>query len=247
MAWFKRHEEEPDDEIVQLAKHAAELHGVPVQEVVETVLGDDDDEEAEVGAESDEEAPKRRHVGLWITVVCVGIAFGLVIVFFMRLANTADQSGPKAIAGIQAVETSIQPTPRGLPGLKGHYIWFSYPAVFDTVQNLANWPTTAERYIIGSTADYRRQITVTVENNTPEAKDDSGFQFRTDNPSDYTPQSTLVMGEAATIMVKSDGTERTLYWPHAGMLAVVSVTSTSGTDNLAQFMSVIIANMRWAG
>jgi hypothetical protein len=241
MAWFKRRakEEETEDEIATLARHAAEMHGVPVKEVVDTVLGDDDE------AEDDAEAPKRNHVGIWITLVVIGAAFGLVIVFFMKLANSADQSGPVAEAGIQAVAASIAPTPRGLPGLKGHYIWFSYPAVFDTVQNAQNWPNTAERYIIGSTSDYRRQITVTVETNTPSPSDDSGYQFRTDNPSDYTPQDTKILGEPAVIMVKSDGTERTLYWAHTGMLAIVSVTSTSGTDDLAQFMSVILSNMRW--
>jgi len=218
---------------------------VPVQEVVETIL-DEDGDGIDDRLEGDEERPNR-HVGAWVTTVVIGVIFGGGIILLIHWANESDQAGPNAKAGIEAVAQSIAPTPAGLPALQGHYIAFSYAQVFDTVKALPAIPNSAERYIIGSTSDYRRSINVEVESNTPAITDDSGYQYRSLNPSQYQPLTTAIDSEPAAVMVKTDGTERTLYWAHGGYTVIVSLSDTTGTDNLASIMNTIVATMRWVG
>jgi hypothetical protein len=245
MGWWKRKQEEETDEEQRLVLHAASLHDVATKEVVEAVL-DEDDDDAEFDDEFDaDERGRRSHAGLWVTLAVTAGLFGLGIFLVMKFVNKVDDSGPAANSGVQAMEASIKPTPPGLPSLTGQYISFSYPQVFDSVKTLPNWPTTAERYSIGSTGDYRRSIQVMVENNTAQPTDDSGYEFRSNTPSQYKPHDVKVGTEVAVVMVKSDNTEQTIYWPHAGKLAVISVTSSNGTDDLNSFVSTITGSLKW--
>lgn len=228
-----------------MVQHAAELHGVPVKEVIDTVLDEDEEDEDFDDEDSLDDAPKR-HVGAWITTLVIGCLFGLGIVFLIHWAEESDTSGP-ATTTVQAAEQSLEPTPTpaALPSITSKYITFSYPSLFNTVREEQNIPNSEERYIIESTADYRREIAVEVEGNTPTVGDDSGYQYRTLNPSLYQPEDTKVDGEPAVIMVGTDGTERTLYWAHAGSVVIISLTDTTGADNLAAFMDTIVGSLRW--
>jgi hypothetical protein len=240
MGWFKRRGEE-EDELASKVRYAAELHGVKPKEVVDTVLDEDDADEAEY--EEYEAGRKRSRVGLWVTLACVGLVFGLGIVLLMKLANAADKAGPVAEAGMQALQKSIAPTPAANPTLSGTHIMFMYPAVFDMVQHPANWPNTSERYALGSKADYRKSIQVYVENAASGLKGDSGYAYRSQNTSEYQATNVKVMGEPAVIMVKSDLSERTLYWPHGGNLVIMSVTGEG--NYLEGYLSVITSSLRW--
>ena len=244
MKIFGHKDAEEAQEIQRQVLHAAEVHGVTPSEVVETVFdqvpGDSDDE-------LDERGRPARHIGAWVTTVVIGVVFGVGIIALIHWANESDQAGPNAKSGLQAVAQSIAPTPAGLPALSGHYVAFSYPQAFDTVKALPEIPNSAERYIIGSTSDYRRSINVEVEANTPAITDDSGYQYRSLTPSQYQPLAVAVNSESAKVMVKMDGTERTLYWSHGGYTVIVSLSDTTGVDNLASFMQTIITTMRWVG
>jgi hypothetical protein len=239
MAWFRRREEEEED-IKHLAQHAVELHGVPVQEVVHAVLDEADDD-------LDDEDSRGSKVGILVTLGVVGIAFGLGIVFLIHLTSTADQRGPDAEAGPKAMKQKIAPTPAALPSLVGQFISFSYPQVFDAVKNLGNWPTSVERYSIGSAGNYRRSIIVTVEKNTPNFEDDSGYKYRSLNPSLYHSQAVKTLAGQGMVMIKNDNTERTLFLIHGAKMAVISVTSTNSGDDLLQYVGVIANTVRWVG
>jgi hypothetical protein len=241
MGWFKRKKEEAAEEEQRMVLHAAQLHGVAEGDVVDAVLDRDDEFEDE----ELEERGRRGHAGVWVTLAVVVLLFGAGVVVMMKIANGADQSGPTADSGVQAMKQSIAPTPAALPSLTGAYVSFSYPQVFDAVATLANWPTTAERYSIGSKDDYQRSIQVMVEKDTATPEDDSGFKFRQNSPDQYHAEPVKVGAEPAVVMVKNDNTEQTLYWAHAGMLVVVSVTSTTGSDDLSSFVNVIRSSLKW--
>ncbi len=252
IGWLRRKHEEEAAEEKRLVVHAAQLHGVSEHEVVDAVLdrddGDEPDDDEEFLDEEDDkegEPKRRRRVGVWITLVVVGAIFGAAIIGFEKLADGADQSGPIAGSGEQAMKQSIAPTPTSLPSYHGQYIAFTYPAAFDSVAALSNWPNTVERFSIGSAQDYRRSIQVYVEKNTAALTDDSGYEFRSEASSGYHSEATTVSGTPAVVMVKDDNSEQTLYWEHTGMLVVVSVTSTNGTDDLGSFVNVISGSLKW--
>ncbi len=254
MGWFgsKHAEEDPDEpeELVRLVQHAAELHGVTQNEVVGAVLDKDyEPTEEELDDElldEEDDLPTRRHwwgPGVWITFTFVGGIFGLAICGLIWLSHLA--TGPAASSGVEAFDASVAPKPLSNQTFLSPLLVFSYPGVFNNISTDSNWPNTSERYMIGSSTDYRRSISVIVETNAPLLTNDSGFQFRSEPGSGYNAQNTTVSGTPAVIMVKSDNTERTLYWEHGGVLVIMSVVSTNGTDSVEQIMDVITKSLRW--
>jgi hypothetical protein len=248
--WFfgrgrKDEVDEETEDLGRLVMHAAELHGVSSKEVVDTVLdhdtGYEDDEYLD--EELDEVPRKWWGPGVWITFVFVGGIFGLGIAGLIWLSHMA--TGPSASSGVTAFNASVAPKPLSNQTFLSPSLVFSYPGEFNTMSTEANWPNTTERYMIGSSGDYRRSISVMIESNAPMLTSDSGYQFRSEANSGYTPQNVTVSGSSAVVMVKGDNTERTLYWEHAGMLVVMSVVSTNGTDNVEQYMDTIVSSLRW--
>lgn len=236
MGWFKRKDKE-EEELEAKVRYAAELHGVRPKDVVDTVFDEDDED-----LEEYEEERRRPRVGFWVTLACVGVSFGLGIVFLMKLANAADKAGPVAEAGMEALQKSIAPTPAANPTLSGTHIIFTYPAVFDEVEHPANWSNTTERYTLSSKSDYRKTIQAYVEN-APGGQGDSGYMYRSQDKTDYQPVSVKVMGEPALVFVKSDNSERTLYWQHAGHVVIMSAVGEP--NELAGYMDVISSSLRW--
>jgi hypothetical protein len=232
--WLKRRSQaEEAEETRRLVRHAAQLHGIPADEVVRVVFDEDDEVEPE---------RPRSKVGLFITLSLIGVVFGLGIVGLMWLSNSSDKAGPTAVAGLEDLKKSIAPTPPANPTLSGIHISFVYPGVFDTVTRPAGSDGANDRYTLGSKSDYRKTIQVYVEKESSYTAD-SGYLFRSISTGDYTKQPVKVMGEAAVIMVKSDNSERTLYWEHAGNLVIMSAT---GEGNVLQgYMDVITASLRW--
>jgi hypothetical protein len=235
MRWGRRKDEEEAEETTRLVRHAAELHGVAASEVADAVLGDDDEDEPE--------EPRRRfRAGLWVTLGLIGGVFGLGIVGLMKLANMADKAGPAAVSGIAQLNASIAPTPQPDSTYRGTYIVFNYPGAFDQMTHPASLANTADQFGLSSRGDYHKSIMVYVEKEaTPTG--DSGYQWRNMNKAEYTPNPVKIMGEPATVMVKSDQSERTLYWFHSGYLVIVSATGEPG--NIPAWMSTITGSLRW--
>lgn len=235
MSLFGNRHGERIDELERQVQHLATIHNVSAQEVADVVL-DRDDEDDEL-----DDQPRKRRVGLWITLGVVGVVFGFGIVALMKVANMADQAGPSAVSGIQEMNASIAPSPKANPTMHGVHISFTYPAVFDDVSQLGNWSNTSERYQLVAKSDYRKTIQVYVENGVLNME--SGYMYRSQHPDIYKPNAVKVMGEPAVIMVKSDNSERTLYWQHAGKMVVMSALG-EGND-LQGYLDVIIASLRW--
>jgi hypothetical protein len=244
--WWYGREAEESDELERMVLEASELHGVPPKKVIKTVFEDEDDlDEEELLDDDDEDEEKpRSKVGLWVTIVFIGVFFGGAIVVLMWLSKLSDKAGPEANNYLQQTVKSIAPSPPAVPMLAGLYILFQYPPVFNNVQALPNLPTTSERYMIGSSADYHRTISVMVDKFGSLAGD-SNYLVRQEDPSEYTPDNIKVEGEPAVVMVKGDGTEQTLFWAHAAHVVVVSIDSNNGTDNLAKYMAVVQTSLRW--
>jgi hypothetical protein len=241
LSWFKHRDAEEANETRQLVRYAAELHGVSAEDVAHVVTDDDDDE-----ADEDEDEARRgsKHIGIWATMVVVGVMFGFGIIFLMRFTSGSDSTGPNAQAAIQAVQKSIQPTPSANPSYSGTYISFNYPSTFNNVKMQPSTGIWAEQFTINSTTNFDREIAVSVEN-VATAQTDSGYMYRNMTPSLYTPAKTTVMNEAATVMVKADNTERTLYWEHGGKLVVVSITDTNAGEDIASYMTLVTSTLRW--
>ena len=244
MGWFSRFSRiEKEGEVEKtrnLVKHASQLHGVPVEEVVNTILDEDDE------ADEDEYENGRgaKRVGLWVTLVVVGIMFGVGIIFLMRFTNGSDQTGPSAQAGIQAVQKSAQPTPVPDPSYSGTYVTFMYPSTFNNVKMQPPTGIWAEQFTINSTTNFDREIAVSVEN-IATAQTDSGYMYRNMTPALYHAEKTTVMNEPAVVMVKADNTERTLYWAHGGKLVVVSITDTNAGEDIVSYVSLVTSTLRW--
>jgi hypothetical protein len=238
-----------DEELHRMVEHLAKLHGVSGQEVVDTVLDHHDDDHGSLADEADDlDEPKgrRRWVGPVATLGIVAAVFVAGVMVLMHIAGTADKTGPTADATMQQLKKSIAPTPALPQTFTSKYISFSYPGAFDAVRELDNWPSTLERFAIGSKSDYHRSIMVEVEKDTAHLDDDSNYRFRTLNPDQYKPVNVrLPNGEAAVVMVKNDSTEQTLFWVHAGNCVVLSVTS-DGTDDLGSYLKVVEGSLKWA-
>lgn len=244
MGWFRHKDDEEElEETKRLVQYAAELHGVSSKDVLDTVLDDDRDYDDDDDDDFYDKPSKWWGPGVWATFVFVGGIFGLGISGLIWLSHMT--SGPTASSGVTAFNASVAPTPLGNQTFLSPLLVFSYPGEFNNIATEANWPNTTERYMIGSSTDYRRSISIMIENNMAQPSDDSGYAFRNEPGSAYTQQSTVVSGTPAVVMIKSDDTERTLYWEHAGMLVVMSVVSTNGTDNVEQIMATIVHSLRW--
>jgi hypothetical protein len=258
--WWQRRKERQAEEDRKWVEQAMLKHDVAAEEVVHAVFNEPDEEldgysdaeelydgvddgRYEDYGETYERERHRSRVGIVATLMTIGGVFGLVIVGFMYLANSADSAGPSADSGLEALKQSIQPTPSANPTLNGNHIAFTYPAAFDVVSRPKEpWANNDEQYALSSKLDYRKTIEVYVEQvATPMM--DSGYLVRSQQKSDYTASAIKVMGEPATVMVRNDLTERTLYWEHAGNLVIMSATG-SGND-MAGWINMIAASLRW--
>jgi hypothetical protein len=253
--WWKLRKERQIEKDRQWVEKAMLKHDVSAEEVVQAVTGEWDDSVPDrVAFEDDHEyayydheqeyehARSRSRVGLFVALGMVGLVFGLVICGFSYLANSADSAGPKADSGMEALKASIAPTPSVNPLLNGTHIAFTYPSAFDVVTHPQSWANTDERYTLSSKTDYRKTIQVYVEQIVNPTMD-SGFVVRSQHKDQYTPASITVAGEPAVVMVKSDYSERTLYWEHAGNLVIMS--ATGGGNDMASWISMIAHSLRW--
>lgn len=244
--WWRGREDEESDDLERMVLQASELHGVPPKQVIKTVFEDEDeyDEDELLDDDDEDEDRPRSKVAMFASFAFIGLVFGGAIVALMWLSKQSDKAGPSANSGVQQVAKSIKPTPAAVPTLLGLDFLFSYPAVFNNVQNMPASGVTAEQYMIGSSADYHRSISVLVDN-FGDLPHDPSYLYRSKDTTDYAPENVKVEGEPAVIMVKHDGTEQTLFWAHGSHVITISVDSNNGTDNLTNYMNVIQPSLRW--
>lgn len=238
-----------DEDLAQIVEHLAKVRGVSREAVVETV---ETGREPDGGFDQDEPEPEQRRgwrPGVWVTLGVVGAVFGLCIVFVLRFLNGPVSSGPDMGKVLGEARASLAPSPDANPEIKGLHISFSYPSAFKDAQPVRDKAAGLESYLLIGPGLTSSQIAVSVVNlPSGDLKDDSGYLWRFGVSKDYIspPAPTTVLGEPAQIFVKKDGTERTLYWPHAGLLVIVSVTSSTGGD-LNGDLKTVQNSLRWLG
>lgn len=241
-----------DDELRQV-KHAAELHGVPVRQMVEVLLDDDvGDAEAvlteEAGPEAGAPKPKSRklHWTAWTaSMVAMGAVVGLVIVGLLKFVNDPVEAGAKSLQKAQAsVAPSVAPDTSQLSGL---YVTLTYPGEFDQVQQVKSNARALEQYRLGSKTNHRRSITVSVWPLPPGGMQDEGsYRVRQlDLAGSYDESREKIAGEDITLMTKADKSEQTLFTTYKDKLLVVAVTSSDSRDDVPKLMNVIKQSVRW--
>ncbi len=178
-------------------------------------------------------------------MAAIGVVVGVIICAGIKFIDGPVDGTPKvSLAQIQAdAATNATPKPSELAGL---YVLLMYPSVFDKVGQIKNDAHSIEQYNIGSSKDYSRMIAVSVRAlDSGKLNDDSGYRFRTLNPTDYVPRTEKIGTEPAVIMAKSDKLEQTLFWAHNKYVVSVSITSNNPRDDLVAYMKQITSTLRW--
>ena len=187
----------------------------------------------------------RRSWARWIWgMVTVGVVFGLLIVGIIKFVN--DPVTATGSTTLEQVKATPTPTPPTVNHFAGKTIQFSYSGVFDTVAALSNDHQALDQYTITSKAEYRRSIAIDVRPlGSDNIDDDGSYRVRAMHPEDYTPTSVKLGNETGVVMVKSDGTERTLFWAHDDNLAAISISSNAPNDPIEDYMKTVIATIGW--
>ena len=236
MSWLKKMQDE-EEELGRMVQHAAELHGVSNKDVVDVLL----DEEEEY------EGRSRHRPGVWITLVMVGVVFGVAVVAILKFVNGPVVAGPSVQSQIEDSKQSAQPSP-DMPSLEGLKVSFSYPNALSDVSRVRN-AAGIEQYLLRTKGDGASvQIAVSVDSlPSGNLADDSSYQFRTLKSAGYTRSDIKMFGEPAVLLTKQDNTERTIFWPHKGMELTISGTTTGDFSNLTSYMATISNSLRWQG
>ena len=185
---------------------------------------------------------KRPWIGRMVGLSFVGVLVGAAIIGVMRLANDP-VSGAVSVSQLKA---SISPTPFPPGHIGGLYFSMSYPGVYNQVSQIKTDSMALEQYRIGSSASYRRTLTISVRDmQNGRLIDDSSYRLRQIQSSTYT-QTTRAMGsETAEVMTKVDASEVTFFWMHRGKLLIVSVTTSEPGDHATQFADMMLSSVRW--
>ena len=185
----------------------------------------------------------KRWIGRMIGFTFVGALVGLAIVGVLKFANDP-VSG--SVATASSLKKSTDPTPAPDGTLRGLYASMNYPGVFNQVSQVKTDANALEQYNLGSSNSYRRTITVDISN-LPSGKphDDSSYRLREIQPDNYTPSSKTVNGETVYVMSKNDGSEVSWFWPHAGKMLTVAVTTTQPGDHAVDFATMVMNSVRW--
>jgi hypothetical protein len=183
----------------------------------------------------------RKWIGRLIGFMFVGTLVGAAIIGVMKFVNDPVSGAITA----SELKKSISPTPVPPGRLGGIYVTMLYPSVFNQVAQLKTDGSALEQYRVSSSQSYRRTVTVEVKPLTSRLSEDSSYRLRQLQPENYTPSTKTVNGEAVTIMTKSDNSEVTFFWYHAGRLLTVAVTTTEPGEHPADFADLMMASVKW--
>ncbi|HEY6736428.1 MAG TPA: hypothetical protein VI322_01800 [Candidatus Saccharimonadia bacterium] len=197
-----------------------------------------------------EARPKRRgakwggRVAWLMAMMTVGVLLGILIILGLKFVD-----GPVSSAQtlkLAQLQASNAPVP-AVNTLGGQFVELKYPGVFDQLGRSKGSVHALEAYVLSSRTSYGRQIAIEVSALPSNLlDDDSSFKFRSISSDKYTPVKTTLMGEAATIFVKPDKSERTLFWAHKGREIAVSLTTDNpGKDDLESYLQTILPTIHW--
>ena len=75
--------------------------------------------------------------------------------------------------------------------------------------------------------------------------DDGSYNLRRVHPQQYQERLVTTQYGQAHIMVKTDGTEQTVFLPHSGMLLTLAFVSAGELDKLPAEVNAVLASFRW--
>lgn len=184
-------------------------------------------------------------VAWFASLVGAGVVLGLGIVAILKFVD-APSEGVVIETTLEQKRVAAVPTPDKPNLLAGLEIELKYPPEFDTVGRVKNDPNASEQYNIGSSADYSRQISVSVRLlPSGNLDDESSYRLRQIKKSEYDPSSMKINSESVAVMTRADHTEQTMFWVHGTKEVVVSITSNNPKDDVKTFMKVVTDSIRW--
>ncbi len=198
------------------------------------------------------ERPRRRPSRRLAFVAVVGLALTGTLIFIAGLINSPSDGIVKTYA---QAEAGASPSTTPLPDntLKGTYIRFAYPAQFSqivtSIDDPAHW---IETYVIRRPVSLQNGPSMTLAVEVAKLPvgglgEDSSYRMRQLKNTVYTASQTTVNGEAATMMTKADGSEKTLFWPHGTLELTVAMSTQQGgaLKDITGVMDVVLKNLRW--
>lgn len=205
----------------------------------------------ELEAEIEEIREERgSEAGRWVATILacavIGVVVGAAIVGILKFVNGPVSAKAKADP-LEAARDSIKPTP-ATNVLQGKQVYLKYPSSFDQVgESRGNGGAAGfDSFMLSAKANSQSTIAVSVVTLDGSALDnDSSYKYRAAHPELYTSRTLSLGGERAVIMTKSDKTEATLFWPHAGLDLNLSVTSTDPHISASVALDQIVPTVRW--
>jgi hypothetical protein len=130
---------------------------------------------------------------------------------------------------------------------KGAYMTFSYDGNYKAHQ-LPATDNDLENTILSADKNYDKRLAVSVSKlKGGELTTNSAYNLRASQPTVYSSQLITVDGGSATMWTKSDGSEQTVFIPHADKIAVLSFSTTGTANNLSTEATAVVASFRWKG
>ncbi len=173
---------------------------------------------------------------IWIGIV--------LLVIFMMVGF-----GAWAMAGnYGAVVTTVDRTARHEPTtrrLNGTYIALAYSSLYE-LKKLPITSSDVEGYYLSASTNYEKHLAVDVYK-LPGAVLSSyvSYTARDSRKDLYQKQNVTVDGGPATLFVKNDNTERTVFATYRDKVLTLSFVSTSSQDNLQTEINTLLSTFHW--
>jgi hypothetical protein len=147
-------------------------------------------------------------------------------------------------ATISAGSAAQKATPVGAKQFDGKYMTFSYSGEY-VIKPLQAQPPDLELYMLSADTQYSKQLAVSVT--TGSITQDTAYLLRQSQPNVYASHQQVVDGVSATVWVKKDGSEQTIFIPHGNIFALLSfsIAGTNADGQLTPEVNSLLASFQW--
>lgn len=229
-------------------RHEREQAAEALEAALDLPVEHHDDDSATVAEAEATTGPRSwRRVLVLSTMIGVGIGGALAAVL-----HYVDGPSEGQVKTLAVAEASVAPKPSLAPvnTLSGLYVTLQYPGSFTDLQRVKDGANDLEDYLMNTKSTLRAPRTTLAVEVLPlpvaGIKDDPSYRLRALRPDVYTARAVTVGGETATLMVKADGTEQTLFWAHGrNELTVAIGCNQAGNETVGAAMKQVLATARW--
>lgn len=169
----------------------------------------------------------------------ISLAILLVIVGVFYLWSNSSNKGDVYLAPQQSNHTSTT-----TKQFSDTYLSFTYSSEYDQKKLTAGGPII-ESYILSADTTYTKQISVEIV--SPNLSANPDYTSRASQPNLYTAQKITVAGSPATMYVKDDASERTIFIPHGNVAVMLSfsIEASNATGALADESQAALNSLAW--